>query len=173
LRLLRANTIRIPAFLLGLLLCIGWPLACAEQHTPDRAMGLSGANASAGCQGGLFSDATRPATVSLATDPTIVRARFVKIDLPLLVGAPRPLELNLFPDICFTAVPERTESSPPNKATWIGRVSGVPHSQVTLVLVDNVVAGNITLPGKLYQVRYVGNGVHAILEIDQRAFRPD
>jgi hypothetical protein len=111
--------------------------------------------------------------VSLATDPTILRARFVKIDLPLLLGTPRPLELNLFPDACFTALPERTESSAPNRTTWIGRLSGAPQSQVTLAVVDRVVAGSIRAPGKLYQVRYVGNGVHAVVEVNQRAFPPD
>ena len=55
----------------------------------------------------------------------------------------------------------------------MGIVEGVPHSEVTLVLEEGVLSGNITLPGTFYQVRFVGDNIHAVREIDQRFFPPE
>ena len=54
--------------------------------------------------------------------------------------------------------------------TWIGYLDGIEQSQVTLVVKDEVMSGNITLSDVFYQVRYMGDGVHAIYRIDQSAF---
>jgi len=44
---------------------------------------------------------------------------------------------------------------------------GVEFSQVILVVGGGQVAGNITSPQGFYQVRYAGEGVHAIYTVDQ------
>ena len=57
--------------------------------------------------------------------------------------------------------------------TWQGTIQDVENSRVTLVIRnDQVMVGNIILPDGIYQVRYVGNDVHAIYQIDERALPP-
>ena len=56
---------------------------------------------------------------------------------------------------------------------WIGTVRGAAPSQVTLVVEDGVVSGNVRVPQGSYQIRYAGNGLHAISEINPAAFPPD
>lgn len=128
----------------------------------------------------LFIPTTVQGDLDRSDDPIIVRARFVDINFDLLTRAEGPpgsqfsggdvLRLNLFEDTSFTAVLDRVESRPPNAFTWVGHIEGVAHSQVTLAVEDEVMSGNITLPKTFYQVRYAGNGVHAIYQIDQSAF---
>lgn len=135
------------------------------------------------CNTGVFSDTARRGPISLAGDPTVLRARIVDVNFPLLAqsigqkegpsGAGALVLLNLFHDTCYPAVLEHATGEPPTKFTWMGRVKGVPGSQVTLVVEDAVMAASITVPGRVFQVRYLGNGVHAVVEIDQGAFPPD
>ncbi len=56
------------------------------------------------------------------------------------------------------------------RKTFLVCAMSIKHSQVILVVDDGIVAGNVTIPGALYQVRYIDNGVHAIYEINQSAF---
>ncbi len=120
----------------------------------------------------LFTDSLNKADLYSADDLTIIRTRFVDINFDLLAGADghpkeqpdsaKVLALNLFEDVFFTAVLDRIESNTSGSLAWIGRLKGVEHSQVILVIDDGIMSGNITLPGAFYQVRYGGNGVHAI-----------
>jgi len=135
------------------------------------------------CNTGVFSDTARRGDISLADDRSVLRARIVDVDFDLLAQSTGPqgspsgagafVLLNLFRDTCYTAVLEHAAGEPPTKFTWMGRVKGVPGSQVTLVVENAVMAASITVPGRVFQVRYLGNGVHAVVEIDQRAFPPD
>ena len=51
---------------------------------------------------------------------------------------------------------------------------GIDKSQVTLVIEDAVMAGNIRLPGATFQVRYVGpDDLHSIRQIDESQFPPE
>ncbi len=130
----------------------------------------------------LFTDAARPER-DLSDDPTIIHTRFVNVNFDLLGGTgsspktqsemAKVLLLNLFEAVVFTGVLDRVESNPSGSFSWIGYLEGVEYSQVILVVKERVMAGNITLPGEFYQVRYVGNGVHAIHQIDQGAFPPE
>jgi hypothetical protein len=83
------------------------------------------------------------------------------------------LILNLFDDVAFTAKLDRLEAAGSDGYTWIGHLEGIDHSQVVLVIGGGQMAGNITLPDEFYQVRFAGNGVHAIYRIDQTAFPPE
>ena len=113
-------------------------------------------------------------------DPTVIRSRRVHINLGLLSKgdkAPQKktdindsLTLNLFDDVVFEAILDRLEFNGSGSYTWIGHLDGIEQSQVTLVVQNEVMSGNITLSDVFYQVRYKGDGVHAIYRIDQSAF---
>jgi len=115
-------------------------------------------------------------------DPTIIRSRLVHVNFRLLSKddkAPRTmsdvssfLTLNLFEDVVFTTILDRFELNRSGSYTWIGHIDGIEQSQVTLVIKGDIMSGNITLPDDFYQVRYKGDGLHAIYRIDQSAF-PD
>ncbi len=131
---------------------------------------------------GLFSDSPTEGDLDRSDDPTIIRARFVDINFDLLAAVDAPQDqsevraavaLNLFDDVVFTALLDRLELNRSGSYSWIGHLEGVAHSQAILVVKDRVMAGNIRLPGALYQVRYAGGGVHALYQIDQAAFPPE
>ncbi len=111
-------------------------------------------------------------------NPTIVRSRYVKIDFEYLAGkeylrGADNVILNLFFDISLTAKRERFEKRGiGDRYTWFGRIEGVNQGQVIMVVENGHMAANIHLPDGDYQVRSIGNGIHAIREIDQSAF-PD
>jgi len=116
-------------------------------------------------------------------DPTIVRSRLVNInwDILAMTGYPPESEivggdvllLNLFEDSSFTANLDHWEVRSGNNFTWIGHIEGAEDSQLTLVVEDGVLVGNIRVSGESYQVRYMGEGVHVIREIDERFFPPE
>ena len=119
-------------------------------------------------QGSLFTPAAEQATWA---DPTITRTRFVKADLDLLdkITVGDTLTLRLFHDIELTAVFDQIA---PNYS-WSGRIAGYQLSQVTLVKWKGQLLGNIALPGAFYQIRYAGDKVYAIHQLDQSAFPPE
>jgi hypothetical protein len=112
----------------------------------------------------------------------VVRSQTVSINLPLLAGsagasATLPIQgqsvaLNLFEDVSFIADPDQVTANQ-NGLTWIGKLRGVEMSQVVIVVTGNVVAGNISMPSGRYHIRYVGNSVHEVQQIDQSTFPPD
>ena len=131
---------------------------------------------------GIFSESSAPGTLELTDSPAIMRYRYVGIDFDDLIGvdgAPKNLEpghtlrLNLFDDAVHTAILERVEFNPGSDYTWLGRLQGDPWGQVILVVGDGALVGNITTHDAFFQVRYAGNGVHAVSEVDQSAFPPE
>jgi hypothetical protein len=127
----------------------------------------------------LFSDATVSGKSDPANDRTIIRQRHVNINLGLLMkadGSPKLdnkqiiFKLNLFDGVALTAVIDKTESVSAGSRSFIGHVAGIGDSSVILSVYDGIMSGNITVPGAIYQVRYVGGGVHAVYEMDQSAF---
>jgi hypothetical protein len=123
-------------------------------------------------QGGLFTSTTTQGLLDKSDDPTVVRSRFVNVNFDLL-DTRGDLFLNLFDDAPYTAEFERIESVSVGSQSWIGRIAGEEASEVILVHRDGMLTGNINHPGGTYQVRYAGEGVHAIYEIDQTAFPPE
>jgi len=102
-----------------------------------------------------------------------MRARSTRINFDKLgwqVGA--AIQLNLFDDAKFTAVLDRVESNSPGVEVWIGHLGSVPDSAVLLAVNGDIMIGNITAPGFLYEIRYTGT-THAIYQIDQRTFPPE
>jgi hypothetical protein len=131
----------------------------------------------------LFADLGVAGDATTTDDPTIIRTRFADVNLDLLAGggdtSSEPsgvasvLVLNLFEDVTFTALYDRLEINPSGSFSWIGHLEGVDRSQVILVVNGEMVMGDISMPGAFYQVRYAGDGVHVIHEIDQTAFPPE
>jgi len=109
-------------------------------------------------------------------EPTVIRTRIVDADLSVLGTTNAPaatVGIDLFEDVSFTAVFERTERTGLSGYAWIGGLEGVRHGRAVLVVHKGVLAGSISLPGAHYEVVSAGNGVHAIHEIDQSAFPPE
>lgn len=128
----------------------------------------------------LFSDAGDAQVAALQAgttkpDPTVARTRYVKINFDQLRGNQFPdgagsILLNLYSDLSYSATKGRLEKRSATRYTWFGRIDGAALSQVVLVVEDGVMAGNIMVNGELYQVRAVGEGIHAVRKIDQSKF---
>jgi hypothetical protein len=117
----------------------------------------------------------------LVIDATVSRDRLVTIDWNAVdemdgtahkqAAGENALTLNLFDDAIFKVVIDRSEVRSKKSAIWLGHIEGIDKSQVTLVIEDAVMAGNIRLPGAYFQVRYVGpNDLHSIRQIDESRF---
>ena len=155
----------------GLLLFLGWLLlmippdvALADNPTGD----------------GLFADAGI-AGEDLIDDATVMRQRFVHVNFlrfdakdllhnKLKVG--EPLLLNLFEDTHFTAVLDEVQSNPSDSAILQGYLAERSHdqTQVTLVVKDGTMVGKIATPTGIYEIRYVDEDLHQIVQINQAAF---
>jgi hypothetical protein len=110
-------------------------------------------------------------TVKSQADATVMRSQNVTVDIQRLRAAEnRRLILPLFDGTSLTLVRDRQEQMKKG-LIWYGKVAGEPLSAVTLSLVGEVVIGNImTQEGKIYQIRYLGNRVHSLRQIDQSKF---
>jgi hypothetical protein len=121
--------------------------------------------------------------IEQAQIPRVTRRRFVRVEFDLLYGTNDPSEpkaatkghflLNLFDDATFKAVLNRREVRSDKSFTWFGRVEEIEDSQITLVVEDSVLVGNVRVHDASYQVRYIGEGVHVINHIDPRTFPPE
>lgn len=111
--------------------------------------------------------------------PTDVRYRPVTINSEILGGrdgqphlAARRFTLNLFEGVEYTAVQKQVQRNQSGSLSWIGRLEGVPHSQVSLVLKDGILVGAVASPEGIYEIRYHSGATHLVYEINQAAF-PD
>ncbi len=123
--------------------------------------------------GGLFTHITIADGADLFDSPTIVRTRFVVPDFDQVSGtddASDVLVLNLFEDANFIAILDYTKLNPSGSLSWMGRLEGVEYSSVALVVRDGMMLGSVNMPGALYQIRYAGDGVHIIHEMNSAAF---
>ncbi|HEY7063413.1 MAG TPA: hypothetical protein VII06_18185 [Chloroflexota bacterium] len=145
-------------------------------------LAMGGAACGAAAEGApLFRDAARPPTAPPAAAPPVVRSRYVEVDFDALGGVnaspaatAASVRLNLFPDASYLAERDGAEPTSSGRGViWRGHLQGVPDSTVTLVAEDGVLAGDVRGAGHVYAVRYVGDGVHAVQEINAGAFPPD
>jgi peptidyl-Asp metalloendopeptidase len=132
--------------------------------------------------------ATRPRTAAAAetdTDPTVIRSRYMAIDVNTLRGPSDrrllrepPVTLQLFPDVTIVGTFDRYDPNP-DGMTWVGHVEGVPASFITLVYSGGLMAGSIVTPDALYQIRPASAearaassnaALHVVSEIEQAAF---
>ena len=136
---------------------------------------------------GLFT-AVEPASAAATTtrvsptppDSLALRRRLVTIDLgqltPAADAAPpasadptmaRPLALNLFDDVLFSATVERTARTSSGGYALSGSLDGVEFGTMTLVVNGNVVAGTVHTPFETYSIRSLGDGVSVIQQMDR------
>ncbi|NIM95354.1 MAG: hypothetical protein GTO18_16790 [Anaerolineales bacterium] len=120
----------------------------------------------------LFSATGQQGSLDFLIDPTLTNIRNVKVNFDLLNGAEigDVVVLNLFPSAVFDAVLDRIETNHSGGYTWFAHLAGVEYGSATLVVVEDLLLANISMPGAIYQVRYAGGGVHVILAIDQSKF---
>ncbi|WP_164712231.1 PAN domain-containing protein [Methylobacterium currus] len=64
------------------------------------------------------------------------------------------------------------ETRSPGDFTWYGTLSGVP-GQATLIVHGDNITGSIQDQGTLYRIEPVGNGVHALIKVDEKRFPPE
>jgi len=112
----------------------------------------------------------------LLTPGQLKKGQAIDLTLAPKEGQPQQItkfELNLFDDVKYILVLERAANESPDGTTitWYGSLEGEIDSKVILVSSDGVLSGNITLAdGQSFQIRYRGNGVHVIREIDQSRY---
>jgi hypothetical protein len=139
------------------------------------------ASVSRSCAGGIFVDTPRQGSVPAAPARTVRRLRRVEVDFPRLfpagsraaAGAAERLTLNLFPDACLVAVRARVTDLGPGRVQWEGRVPAASHGTVTLVIDGEVMVGTVRIDREVFEIRYLGDGVHAVAHIDPSGFPPD
>ena len=128
-------------------------------------------------ESGLFQEVDDPHGEARSMDPKIVRSRAVTVDLAQLTGIDSAdadtVTFNLFDDVTFDAVFERSERVSDTTSGWIGRLVGDKNGTVALVLVDGVLAANIrTTEDGTYQVRYLADDVYTVSRVEPSGFPP-
>jgi hypothetical protein len=115
---------------------------------------------------------TKQGTVERKVDPTVIRRQNVLVDVHQVRATNNQrLSLALFDRSRLTLVKDRQETTPKKGFIWYGKILGDANSMATLVVVEETLVGNVmTGKGQLYQIRYIGNGVHELREIDQSKF---
>jgi hypothetical protein len=143
------------------------------------------ASVAALCIGAAYA-ATRSRTAAAAQtdmDPTVIRSRYMAIDVHALPGPSDrrrlrepAVTLQLFPDVTIVGEFDRYDPNPAGM-TWVGHVEGVPASFITLVYSGGLMAGSIITPDALYQIRPAAAragssdaALHVVSEIEQAAF---
>lgn len=123
-------------------------------------------------------------------DPGVVRKRNAKIRMKMFNGKGRgfgngnpeqgPLSkgsviiLNLFDDVYYTAVLKKATRNASGSISWLGYLDGVDESTVAMVVnQDGVITGSVNMPDGSYTIRYAGDGIHSIAEVDHSQFPPD
>ncbi len=103
--------------------------------------------------------------------PEMIRSRTAAVDFGLLnnLQTGDQLELNLFDDKIFEAQIERIEDIG-SATVWVGRLNEISMGQVFIVQNQGQVAADISTPDGLFQVRYAGDDVYIISQVDQSAY---
>lgn len=123
----------------------------------------------------LLKPTTRTGTTKSQPDSTVIRSQNVIVDIKQLLGQNnRSLTVLLFDEKTLRLVRDRQEQTPKKGIVWYGKIADEPGSTVIFSAVKDVLIGNITTQdGKIYQIRYVGGGIHSLREIDQSKFPPE
>lgn len=114
------------------------------------------------------------------SDPTIIRARFVELNLDAIVwkddSQPSSVfadkvTLNLFPDVIYKAILDDVEKrNIANSFVWVGHIPEIEMNSVSLVVERGVMNGSIIFPDGVYEISHSGEDVYIIKEIDQSKF---
>jgi hypothetical protein len=92
-----------------------------------------------------------------------------------LAEARQPIVLNLFEDTCVTAQPGEVLDLGPDTLVWSGWASGEQReSHITVVVNGDAVEASLRLAGSVHhQITSVGQGVHAVLQVNPAGSPPD
>jgi len=125
----------------------------------------------------LFVPADPPMPALRRSDAAIVRSRSVRIVREALAKPERlvgrELVLELFDDTVVSLGVEKLRRRSPQAYTLTGRVAGADQGFFALVVEEHVVLANIRVLGKgYYQLQYLGQGVHAVQEVDESLQKP-
>jgi hypothetical protein len=77
--------------------------------------------------------------------------------------------MNLFPDVKIIALRNRVESRSLHNYSWFGQIPGDPSSQVIVAVVQGQLGAMVDHRGSRYVIRPAGDGLHEVIEIDQRS----
>jgi len=108
----------------------------------------------------------------------VIQSRYVEVKFDDLAGKSHTkgadiIILNLFDNVSFPSIKDRLEYRREHSYTWFGHVKGKDNSNVILTVEGNALAGSITFENKTYEIQELGNGIHAIYEIDPSVFPED
>jgi hypothetical protein len=108
----------------------------------------------------------------------VIRSRYVEVKFDSLAGKGLPqgvdsIILNIFDDVSFSSIKDRLERRSEKSYTWFGHTEGREYSHAILTVESNAMAGSITFEKKTYQIQELGDGIHAIYEIDPSVFPED
>jgi hypothetical protein len=148
-------------------------LFSAPKETPVSQSPYAHALAPVAMDATLFIETEAVGTVP--AEPQIIRSRFVKINLALLIdemGQPRNVKeitLNLFPDKVYTGVIETIKQSG-DGYSWVGYLKDVEHSALTMVYTSSVFIAHFNGPMGIYEVSSAGDNLYRIIMIDQTKF---
>jgi hypothetical protein len=117
-------------------------------------------------------------------NPSVIRYRYAAINQETVASVRKSLTrqtsdeqtiwLNLFDDTSFyVVIDEIGEMGDGDVSVWQGHIEGMPESEVTMTTTDGVMVGNIRTrdaQDNWYQIRYAGDEVQLIKQIDQTQF---
>ena len=138
--------------------------------------------APAACAGGIFTDSVRSGAVDPVLRPAVRRQRRVEIDFarvwpagdgPSAARSAERFTLNLFSDVCVIARRERATELGGGAVQWEGRLAGALQGVATLVIDGAVMVGTVRIGREVYEIRYLGEGVHVIAAVDPSKFPRD
>ncbi len=122
--------------------------------------------------GGLFTDTRQRGNLDFRSEGDI-RTRFVTVDFNVLKNTWGKqgdiLALDLFEGVSFQAILRSVEVLPENGMAYVGRLKGIPFSNVNIVTRDGIMFLDISFPSGAYVARPIGNGVHAIKQMSESA----
>lgn len=102
--------------------------------------------------------------------PTTESLELVDVDVGALRGDSVKLAA---PNMAAMIVTKQNQETRSNEDfTWYGTLAGTT-GQATLVVHDGNITGSVQDNGNLYRIEPVGNGVHALIKVDQNKFPPD
>jgi len=114
--------------------------------------------------------ATNPRAKEIGLRKSTKSMKLVKLDLAALKG--NAVEFDLAPGATTKSTTSRVDKRSEASYTWYGKLDGVA-GEAIVVVGDGEAEGSIRDGQKLYRIHSVGNGAHAIVEVDESAFPKD
>jgi peptidyl-Asp metalloendopeptidase len=122
----------------------------------------------------IQSDAARAAQSSamdrLRSEKNTMSVATVGINVGALNGEPVTIDLPTARQL--KAKTKKIDRRGPRDFTWYGELPGEPGT-ATLVVRGNKVTGTIRTDKELYRILAIGDGAHALVRIDEKAFPPE